>query len=424
MKLSKNNPLRRSGYRFFMLFHLATSIGGGFHFVASHWILYDETESPASTAWLVICYLMPPLLLLPFCGVLADRCNRRKVLLLSTCYVLLLDSLLVAMIAWGVFQASHLYVYAVLMTMGSTLFWTTLPAFLREHLSKAELLHANSLNTALMQGGYLLGAGVAGILYGRIGGIGSFSVAAAGFAIAAFGWFFIRRWFPDRPRKPKGRIGFRSFFKEFAEGLGYAREKKSLFFFALFGLAPSYAAHLANVLLVGFSTDSLQAGSEGFGLLDMSYGLGAMICGLGLPIFLQRFGMRATLPTIALLLVAMNCILVSFSQSLAFAMFYFAGFAMFGQLVGILANTTLQRQCKEEVVGRLVSLVNLVQYLFAPILVWGLGAYAESPRGRILHEAPLRDGFVAIAILFLLLAAASLFGTYPFLKKMKEETSD
>ncbi|SVD95661.1 uncharacterized protein METZ01_LOCUS448515, partial [marine metagenome] len=89
-----------------------------------------------------------------------------------------------------------------------------------------------------------------------------------------------------------------------------------------------------------------------------------------------------------------------------------------------LANTTLQRQCREEVVGRLVSLVNLVQYMFAPILVWGLGAYAESTRGRLLHEDSLRDGFVAIAIFFLLLAAASLFGTYPFLKKMKGESTD
>ena len=63
MKLSKNNPLRRPGYRYFILFHGAASIGGGFHFVASHWLLYDETKSPASTAWLVLSYLMPPLLL-------------------------------------------------------------------------------------------------------------------------------------------------------------------------------------------------------------------------------------------------------------------------------------------------------------------------------------------------------------------------
>ena len=105
-------------------------------------------------------------------------------------------------------------------------------------------------------------------------------------------------------------------------------------------------------------------------------------------------------------------------------MFCFAGFALFGQLVGILASATLQRECDEEVVGRLVSLVNVVQYLLAPILVWGLGVYAGLPRGRLLHEDTLRDGFVAIAIFFLLLTAASIFGAYPFLKKQREKRTE
>ena len=69
--------------------------------------------------------------------------------------------------------------------------------------------------------------------------------------------------------------------------------------------------------------------------------------------------------------------------------------------------------------GRLVSLVNVVQYLLAPLLVWGLGLYAELPRGRLVHEDSLRDGFVAVALFFLLLAGASLLGTYPFLKKQE-----
>jgi hypothetical protein len=61
----------------------------------------------------------------------------------------------------------------------------------------------------------------------------------------------------------------------------------------------------------------------------------------------------------------------------------------------------------------------VVQYLLAPVLVWGLGVYAELPSGLLLHEDSLRDGFVAIAIFYLLLAGVSLFGTYPFLKRQE-----
>lgn len=400
-----------------MLFQTIGSMGGGFHFVASHWILFEETGSTKATAWLVLSYLMPPLLLLPVCGVLADRYNRRKLLLGACIYILFMDLGLLALMGTGIFRPSHLYGYAALMTLGGALYWTTLPAFLREHLGKEELLRANSWMTVLVQGGYLLGAGLAGVLYSRLGAIGCFSVDAAGLAAGSLGWVVIRKWFPDRPRKPRGKGGLREFFGEFGEGVKYARANLSLFFFALFGLAPRFAAQMANVLLVGFSRDSLKTGAKGFGLLDMSYGLGAMLCGLGLPAFLDKFGTRAYLPTIGLFLAAAACVGLSFSGSLLFAMVCMAAFACFGHVVGILANTTLQRDCDEEVVGRLGSLVQVVQYMVAPVLVWGLGAYAERPAGLLHHEDPLRDGFLATALFYLALTALSLAGAAPYLRK-------
>ena len=419
MKLSPENPLRRTGFRLLMLFQTIGSMGGGFHFVASHWILFEETGSTKATAWLVLSYLMPPLFLLPVCGVLADRYDRRKLLMGACLYIFLMDLGLLALMGSGGFRPSHLYGYAALMTLGGALYWTTLPAFLREHLGKEELLRANSLLTVLVQGGYLLGAGLAGMLYSRLGAIGCFAVDAAGLAVGTLGWLVIRKWFPDRPRKPRGKWGFREFFGEFAEGVNYARNNLPLFFFALFGLVPRFAAQMANVLLAGFSRDSLKAGAKGFGLIDMSYGLGAMLCGLSLPAFLERFGARAFLPTVALLLAALACVGLSFSSSLLFAMTCMMAYACVVHIVGILANTTLQRDCHEDVVGRLGSLVMVVQYMFAPILVWSLGTYAEQPVGLLLHEDSLRDGFVAVTIFFLLLSGASLFGAYPFLKRLK-----
>ncbi len=417
MKLSPDNPLRLPGFRFMMFFHSIGSMGGGFHFVAGHWILFEETGSTKATAWLVLSYLMPPLFILPVCGVLADRCNRRKLLLGACIYILLMDLGLLALLGTGIFRPSHLYVYAALVTLGGALFWTTSPAYLREHLRKEELLRANSLMTVLTQGGYLLGAGLAGVLYSGLGPIGCFAVDAAGLAAGALGWALIGKWFPDRPRKPRGKGGFREFFGEFGEGVKYARANLALFFFALFGLAPRFAAQMANVLLVGFSRDSLKAGAKGFGLLDMSYGLGAMLCGLGLPAFLDRFGTRPHLPTVGLFLAAAACACLSFSGGLVVAMACITAFACFGHVVGILANTTLQRDCDEEVVGRLGSLVQVLQYAIAPALVWSLGWYAERPAGRLYHADALRDGFLAMACFYLLATFLSLAGAAPYLRR-------
>ena len=392
-------------------------MGGGFHFVASHWILYERTESPQSTAWLVISYMLPLLIVNPICGVLADRYNRRSLLVVAMGYQMVLDLLLIALMFTGHFRPGHLFVYAALMSVGGSLYWTALPAFLREHLDKSQLLHANSLNTALMQGGYLLGAGLAGLCYPVLGAVGSFAVDAGSFAVGLMGWLLIQRWFADRPRVAESARVRPGFFKEFSEGLAYAKANRPLFLLALFSLVPAFAAHAVNVLLAGFSKDSLLAGPEGFGLLDMSYGLGAMVCGLLLPTCLTRMGLRPWLPTAAILGAAAATCLLASAGILATAMGWMALFSLFTHVAGIITSTTLQKNCDERMMGRITSLVSVLKFLVAPILVWVLGSYAGGDAGRLLHEDPLRDGFVAVALFNLTLAVLSLFLVYPVLRR-------
>ena len=93
-------------------------MGGGFHFVASHWILYERTESAQSMAWLVISYMLPLLIVNPICGVLVDRYNRRRLLSIAVGYQMFLDLGLIGLMASGQFHPSHLFIYAPLMSVG------------------------------------------------------------------------------------------------------------------------------------------------------------------------------------------------------------------------------------------------------------------------------------------------------------------
>ena len=416
MKLSPDNPFRRPGYRFFLLFQVITSMGGGFHFVASHWILYKDQESPASTAMLVLSYMVPMLIVMPICGVFTDRYNRRKLLMLATVYQLLLDIGLIALMVSGVFQATHLYVYAPLMSIGNALFWTTLPAFLREQLRKEELLHANSLNTSMLQGGYLVGAGMAGVLYPILGPIGSFAVDGISFGIGFLGWAYIGRWFKDkhRARFPHEK---HSFLKEFLEGITYARTNASLFILALFCLVPRFAATFVNVLLAGFCSDSLNEGPESFGVLDMAYGVGAMFCGMALPGFLAKFGSRAFYPTVAIFLTGVAIFFLAGSPNVPMSVVFLGLFGFFAHVAGIITSTTLQKECEESIIGRITSLVSLVNILLAPTLVWALGQYADKAHGTLVFSDPIRDGFIAVAIFYAIVSFLSLLGVYPYLKK-------
>ena len=163
-QLAPDNPLRKAGYRYFLLFSACGAMGGGFHFVAGYWIIFEHTSSPSSVALLILAFWMPSLLVLPVGGVIVDRCNRRRTLAALYIYLTTLNMLLVLLIALEVFRPGHLYWYGMASSVAHALIWTALTAWLQEAFSRDELLHANSLNVALFQGGYLLGAGSAGLV--------------------------------------------------------------------------------------------------------------------------------------------------------------------------------------------------------------------------------------------------------------------
>ncbi len=413
--LAPANPLRRPGYRFLMSFSLIAAMGGGFHFIGSYWMLYGEKSSSSSVAWLIIAYWVPSLFVMPVAGVLIDRMNRRLILAILCAYLATLSSAVAVSMAVGAFRIEYLYVYAVLSSIANGVFWNALSAYLKDSLTTEELLHANSLNTALFQGGYLLGAGLAGVLFPVVGAIGCFTIDAASLFIGMFGWLTVSRWFVDKVHTHEAAVK-NSVLHDYWEGLQHVRSDLLLFVFALFSIVPRISAQMLNLMIVGFSKDVLHAGSAGFGLLDMAYGVGAMGCGFCLPLFLQRFRLRPSLPTAALITAGLASLAVSFTSGLLPAAIALAVFGAGAHTVGILASTALQREASPEVIGRITSTIQVCQYLFIPPIIWLLGQYGSLDVGWLMHKDVLRDSFVAAAGLMFLLAVISCFTAYPFLK--------
>ena len=73
--------------------------------------------------------------------------------------------------------------------------------------------------------------------------------------------------------------------------------------------------------------------------------------------------------------------------------------------------------------GRVTSLVSMLKFLVAPVLVWVLGRFADGAKGNYSQD-PLRDGFVAVSVFNLTLATISLFVVYPFLRRTLKKPSD
>lgn len=418
--LSPSNPLKRPGYRFFTLIAVVAGMGGGFHFIASYWLLFTETSSSIDISKLVISYILPCIIILPFSGVIIDRLNRRKLIVAINFYLFLLNAILIYLLISNQFKPSFLYIYGALSGVIYAIFWSAFSAYLPQILSKDELLHANSLNTAIFHGGYLAGAGLAGVVYPYIGAAGAFGVDAASCLLGTFGWIYLKKWFPDTKQKVSNNIrSVKHFITDFIDGTKYTTRHWALFLFATLMITPRISAQLLNVVGVGFSQNVLHAGSVGFGLIDMSYGIGGMLCGILFPWFVKRFGIGIKFPMWSLVFSAIAATMNCFSTSVAFSMFCTLLMGSFVQAVGILANTTLQKETSNEVLGRVGSSVQLLQYIIIPLPVYALGVYASLPKGLFINQNTLRDSFFVIALFFIFMAFISQYISTIYSKRPK-----
>ena len=411
------NLFANAGYRYFLGFNSISSIGGGFHFIASYWLLYSRTESSSAVAWLIIAFWLPSVLVMPFGGVLLDRWNRRRFLVGLSVYFALLDGVLAAIMMFGHFVPNYLYVYAGLTSFAWPMVFMANQAYLKGHLSRDELLQSNSYNTAMFQGGYLAGAGIAGWLYPQIGAAGCFVINGLSMLVATVGWLTITRWFPDAPQSASGSADRASFLDDYRVGLRYIRNDVPLFLFALFAIVPRLASQVLNVVVIAFAMDVLRCGAFGFGLLDMSYGVGAMLCAFAFPALTNRWGLSPLLPTTLLVITAGVMITVSFTESIGAAMFAIGIFGAGVNLVGVISNTVLQRDVPLDVIGRITSVVQFCQLATIPPAVWLIGQYADREAGAVLHVDIIRDSFVVSGVVFLAIGIVSMFVTRPFIAR-------
>src|SRR5438034_5521948 len=118
------------GLRLIFIANLVSMIGTGMNTAAVTWFILQATHSEMSLSMLVVLQTVPALLMLPFTGVIIDREDRRRL-------VILLDALrgvvilMVAVLALrNQVHIWHLYAMAVLVSAGFWMFWPTITALI------------------------------------------------------------------------------------------------------------------------------------------------------------------------------------------------------------------------------------------------------------------------------------------------------
>jgi MFS family permease len=255
--------LRVRNYRLYASGQLVSLTGTWMQRVAQDWLVLTLTNSGTALGIVTALQFGPSLLLGPWGGVLADRGNKRHILLATQSALASVALLLV--------QYWHVLVLATTLGLITAIDTPVRQSFVIEMVGKDDLTNAVAINSTIFNSGRILGPALAGVLITAVGtGWAFIGNAASSLAVLA-GLVLMRpdELFPSTPVQ-RGRGQLR-------EGLRYVRARRDLmltmvliFVFGTFGL--NFAITCALMAKQVFNR-----GASGYGLLSTSLAVGAFI---------------------------------------------------------------------------------------------------------------------------------------------------
>ncbi|MBO9553136.1 MFS transporter [Cellulomonas sp.] len=182
--MSTFDSLRFRNYRLWFAGALVANVGTWMQRVAQDWLVLTQLTDNSGVAVGITTALQfaPVLVLSPWAGLLADRVDRRKLLVATQGGMGVLAAGLGALVLSGHAQLWHVYVFAALLGCVAAIDGPVRQTFVAELVPGAKLANAVGLNSASFNAARLIGPGVAGLLIAAVGTGWVFVINAVSFA--------------------------------------------------------------------------------------------------------------------------------------------------------------------------------------------------------------------------------------------------
>ncbi|HET8627699.1 MAG TPA: MFS transporter [Thermomicrobiales bacterium] len=342
--------LRSPTYRSLWLGQLVSNFGDTLHYVALVVLLFRLTGAGAVLAALALAQIAATLLLGPLAGVLADRLDRRGLMVAAD----LARAGLAAALAFTA-SAPLAFALAVGMSVAGAPFGPASRALLPALVDEADLLAANTVGHSTEQGTQIVAAALAGGLLLAWGTTPAFLANAASFVFSALMLLRLPRRRRGGGPAAGGPLG--GFWADARAGLAYAgRDRFVGPLLVIQGLA-ALATGGTSALLVVLSAQHLRLPPAGFSWLLLAIGAGALVGPYLLP---RRFGPDPRLVFWPYVWRGAGDILIALLTPLPVALFLLFAYGV-GTATGMVTyNTVLQRRVPDAVRGRAFATLDVV----------------------------------------------------------------
>ena len=329
--------------------------------VAQSWLVWQLTRSPVALGVVAFFDTLPRLLVGAVGGAIADRFDRRRVLMITQSLAMFQAIVFWFLVEFQFIQFWHIVVLAFFLGVVNTINQTARQSLVNNLVPKEELLNAIGLQSSVFNLSKILGPSAGGLVIAWVGIANCFLVNAVTFVALLFNLHLM-----DLPPW-EGRADAQSIWGDVKEGFVYLHGNRRLLY--IVGLSYVLATFLApyNRFLPMFATNVLHVGPSGFGLLMSAPGLGATVAALCLAsVSKLRVGTRSISSSALGFALAITLFAFSHQFLLSLAFLVLVGFCQIAARA--LTNTIIQTATPPHLLGRVLSL------FFMDRGLWSLGS--------------------------------------------------
>ncbi len=378
-------------YRRYIAGQAVSLSGTWMQMAAQSWLVLTLSGSATTLGVIVALQTLPVLLLGPYGGVVADRVDKRRLMVALQAAMGLQALALGVLTITGLVTLWEVGLLAALLGLNNAFESPARQAFMLEMVGPDALRNAVSLNSVLVNVARVIGPALAGILIVLSGEGVCFLINAASFAAVIASLMTLDRA-AINPSEPTTRSP-----GQLREGLRYVAGIRDLAVPLVMMALAGALAYEFQVTLPVMASRGLHAGADGFGFMTAAMGLGAVVGGL----FVAARG-RTGLPTLIIAAAAFGVVLLGAALAPTLGVELVALALVGGASIAFMStgNSTLQLRCAPNMRGRVMSL-------------WFVAFQGSTPIGGpivgwVMAQAGARAGLGLGAITCVLVAAVGL----------------
>jgi MFS family permease len=340
--------LKNKTFRWYWTSGFGATGAQGLQQFALAWLVLDLTDSVGQLGLVIFLQGIPLTVVALFGGVLADRYNRRNLLLFSQTFTMLNLALLSFLTITEVIEVWVVYVSALGLGAMQALTLPARQALIRSLVGPKEMMNAVALNTIQQHTSRIVWPATAGVLV-ALAGVGvTFGISAACSVFGIVCLSMVR----GTSHAAAERVG--SVLGEVKEGVRYSFSTPVVSTIMTLGLGFAMLALGFTALAPGFAREEMGFSSTRTGVFMMSLGLGALTGSILFLVLDVKDRLRAFVRLCAAYAVALSLIAVNPYDFAAFPLMALLGFS--NATTSVSALTLLQTTASQQYLGRVISL--------------------------------------------------------------------